>query len=190
MVDKSFAALGEAGKFTDFNVQMLEQLKLSTYEQFAEYGAKVQDSVAKAMYSNIVAGAPMSKLEGTIRRLLRDEVDAKGNSMAAHAKQMASDTIRQYHQETTLVKAEVAGITSFLYYGNAMKTTRDFCLEHMGNMYTREEIDSWDDMDWDGKSGPAMTHRGGYNCRHMWRPVRPEWVTEEGGAEQLDVAEE
>jgi hypothetical protein len=31
-----------------------------------------------------------------------------------------------------------------------------------------------------------MTHRGGYNCRHHWRPIRPEWLE---GQTKLDIAD-
>jgi hypothetical protein len=178
LVQKSFGALGEAGALVDFNRQMLEGLKNAAQSQFAEYGQKVQEAVARAMYKNIVAGAPIAKLEATIKRMLSGEKDARGKPMAEHAAQMASDAVRQYHQEVTLAKAEVAGLDHFLYYGNTMKTTRDFCRVRAGKVYSKAEIESWNDLEWDGKSGPPLTDRGGYNCRHMWRPVRKEWFPE------------
>ena len=90
-----------------------------------------------------------------------------------------------FHQEVQLFKAEDAGMDSFLYIGDIIATTRDFCRRRVGRVYTKAQIESWN-FPWAGKSGPALTHRGGYNCRHHWQPVRKEWL---GDKKRLDVAD-
>ena len=51
-----------------------------------------------------------------------------------------------------------------------------FCHDNLGHVYNRAEIATMDNMSWHGKSGPPMTSCGGYNCRHHWQAVDPEWL--------------
>jgi hypothetical protein len=47
---------------------------------------------------------------------------------------------------------------------------------------TEEEIrDIWANETWAGKAqGDPFVVRGGYNCRHSFQPINPNWVDELG----------
>lgn len=72
-------------------------------------------------------------------------------------------------------------ITRYQYTGGTDERSRDFCVEHDGNIYDEDEIyDIWMD-DWAGKEpGDPFVVRGGYNCRHFWVPVTEEEEIEDG----------
>ena len=55
-----------------------------------------------------------------------------------------------------------------IYAGGEIKTTRDFCDERNGNVYTRKEIAEWNNLEWPGKKkdNNIFIDCGGYNCRH------------------------
>jgi hypothetical protein len=91
--------------------------------------------------------------------------------MDRYAELYAHDGIRNFHQQVTLKKAEDAGVENFLYYGNLINTSRDFCIARVGKTFTKDEIEAMGSLTWQGKSGPPLTNRGGYNCRHHWVPV-------------------
>ena len=75
------------------------------------------------------------------------------------------------------VKAKDAGIDTFLYYGNLMGSSRAFCIARAGRVFTRKQIDSWNNFKWQGKKpGSVFINRGGYNCRHSFMTVRRSWV--------------
>lgn len=58
--------------------------------------------------------------------------------------------------------------TRLKYVGPLDDKTREFCAEHVGKVYTIDEI-----LDLDNGQGlPVLTNMGGYNCRHEWRPVK------------------
>ena len=63
-----------------------------------------------------------------------------------------------------------------IYQGGEINTTRSFCDERNGKVYTREEILSWQNEDWQGKkeSHNILIDCGGYNCRHYY-----DWVSYE-----------
>ena len=54
--------------------------------------------------------------------------------------------------------------------------TRIFCESRVGNVYNRETILSWDDLQWQGKKpdNEILIDLGGYNCRHDL-----DWITYE-----------
>ncbi len=68
------------------------------------------------------------------------------------------------------VEAEQAGddpSTSFVFMGPVDAKTRDFCLEHVGKVYTHEEIDDLDN----GQLDNVFLTGGGWNCRHVWQEI-------------------
>lgn len=56
---------------------------------------------------------------------------------------------------------------AFLYIGPVDGRTRDWCLERVGRVFTRADIEA---MDNNQLPNPFITG-GGYNCRHSWLPV-------------------
>lgn len=65
------------------------------------------------------------------------------------------------------VEAESAGddpSTRFAYMGPVDLKTRDFCLRHVGKVYTRVEIDQLDN----GQLSNTFLTAGGWQCRHVW----------------------
>lgn len=56
----------------------------------------------------------------------------------------------------------------FLYSGPIDDRCRPFCMQRVGKVYSRANIDRMDN----GQLANTFLTRGGYNCRHQWRPVR------------------
>jgi len=55
-----------------------------------------------------------------------------------------------------------------LYAGTEIKTSRDFCKKRNGIIYSREVIESWNPLQWEGKipGTDVKETLGGYRCRH------------------------
>lgn len=78
------------------------------------------------------------------------------------------DTFAEYDRRLSNEYAGQLKLNYFIYQGGEIKTTRQFCEERNGNVYTREEGEAFNLLDWEGKK---VGHRffidcGGYNCRH------------------------
>jgi hypothetical protein len=175
---RSWKDLGESVKYTGIDRTMMETLRATDYERFLNYGEDAVNRVAQAMYDHVIAGEKFSELVKTVRGVMVGHVDRAGRPMANYAKQEAFDSTMNYHNQVNLQKGQDLGYNSFLYVGDIIKTTRPFCETRAGGVYTTAQIESWNRFQWQGKSGPAMTHRGGFNCRHHWRPIKPEWIPE------------
>ena len=103
--------------------------------------------------------------------VLRERIQNRASASTANARTQARTSISSYNQLYRSELADRAELKHFLYYGNVQDNTRPFCRARAGNVYTEEQIA---DMD-NGQVGPVRLFTGGYNCRHSWVPVDPEW---------------
>lgn len=113
-----------------------------------------------------------------------------GENMKRYAGQILNDSLRDFDATLNFNKSKDAGLTYVKYYGDVIPTTRDICrrmvsgsLDKRANgLFTIEEIqDIWSSRSWSGKKGGnPMIVRGGYNCRHQFSYVNPDWYEEDG----------
>ena len=113
-----------------------------------------------------------------------------GENMKRYAGQILNDSLRDFDATLNFNKSKDAGLTFVKYYGDVIPTTRDICrrmvsgsLDKRANgLFTIEEIqDIWSSRSWSGKKGGnPLIVRGGYNCRHQFSYVNPDWYEEDG----------
>lgn len=173
-IEIRFAAFDEAYKFTGVSQTIISTLKTTALREFEAFGTVMRDRVAAALYEEILVGGKFLALQQAVRSILTGRYSKVGRPMTTYTKQMAFDQVMSFHNQLNLAEASRADLNHFLYYGNAQFNTRPFCRARIGKIFSRTEIESWTHH-WDGKSGPAMTHRGGYNCRHSFVPVQQDW---------------
>jgi len=121
-----------------------------------------------------------------------------GENMKRYAGQILNDSLRDFDATLNFNKSKDAGLTYVKYYGDVIPTTRDHCRNMINGVYnTREnglftidEINEiWNRRSWRGKkSGNPLVVRGGYNCRHQFSYVNPDWY-EDDGEETEDLIE-
>jgi len=113
-----------------------------------------------------------------------------GENMKRYAGQILNDSLRDFDATLNFNKSKDAGLTFVKYYGDVIPTTRDICRrmvsgslnKRANGLFTIEEIqDIWSSRSWSGKKGGnPMIVRGGYNCRHQFSYVNPDWYEEDG----------
>ncbi len=116
--------------------------------------------------------------------------DRAGENMKRYAGQILNDSLRDFDATLNFNKANDAGLTFVKYYGDVIPTTRDFCRNlvngvynrRSGGLFTIDEIKRlWTSRSWSGKkSGNPLVVRGGYNCRHQFSYVNPDWYNKKG----------
>jgi len=172
---ENYSDLGLSTTFTDFDKTMIDQLSNQSMLDFVNIGNDARARVEGALYQSIAAQVPMEELIGQISAALTGQFAQNGRPLSSYAELYANDALMNYYNSVHLEKGRQLGLDKFYYSGTIMGNTRDFCRRRVGNVYTTEQINSWD-FSWSGKSGPAMTNRGGWNCRHHWQPVDEEWI--------------
>lgn len=98
--------------------------------------------------------------------------DRTGKNMRRFAGQMIHDSLMQFDASLNVAAGKEIGVTEWKYYGSVISDSRDWCKRHAGRHYTEDEIrEMWANNQWSGKAaGDPFIVRGGYNCRHHWRP--------------------
>jgi len=118
-----------------------------------------------------------------------------GENMKRFAGQILNDSLRDFDATLNFNKAKDAGLEYVKYYGDIIPTTRDLCRsmvsgslnKRKNGLFTLAEIQQiWNGRSWSGKkSGNPMVVRGGYNCRHQFSYVNPDWYEEDGEESSL-----
>ena len=116
--------------------------------------------------------------------------DRAGENMKRYAGQILNDSLRDFDATLNFNKSKDAGLTFVKYYGDVIPTTRDHCRNIINGVYdkrksglfTIDEVNElWARESWKGKkSGNPLVVRGGYNCRHQWSYVNPDWYDSKG----------
>ena len=116
--------------------------------------------------------------------------DRAGENMKRYAGQILNDSLRDFDATLNFNKSQDAGLTYVKYYGDVIPTTREICRnvingvydKRKGGLFTVDEVRQlWASRSWSGKkSGDPLIVRGGYNCRHQWSYVNPDWYDEDG----------
>ena len=110
--------------------------------------------------------------------------DRLGDNLNRYATQIVQDSLMGFDGQFAKYRADQLGLTSYVYYGSLVRDSREFCIENANKIFTEDEIrQKWADETWQGKAqGDPFVVRGGYNCRHHFQPVNPDWgiVNEDG----------
>ena len=117
--------------------------------------------------------------------------DRAGENMKRYAGQILNDSLRDFDATLNFNKSQDAGLTFVKYYGDVIPTTRDICRniingvikpKRKDGLFTVDEVRRiWASRSWSGKkSGDPLVVRGGYNCRHQWSYVNPDWYDAKG----------
>jgi hypothetical protein len=116
--------------------------------------------------------------------------DRAGENMKRYAGQILNDSLRDFDATLNFNKSQEAGLTYVKYFGDVILTTREICRnvingvynKRSGGLFTVDEVrELWESRSWSGKkSGDPLIVRGGYNCRHQWSYVNPDWYDEDG----------
>jgi len=116
------------------------------------------DNIRSAVFREVIAGVAPD-----INTIVQSESGATANQIATEL----NTNVAGFQRSITMSKAEELDITHFLYSGGLIETSREFCRERDGNIYTMEEIQRWDN----DQGLPADIYLGGYNCRHELLPI-------------------
>jgi len=116
--------------------------------------------------------------------------DRAGENMKRYAGQILNDSLRDFDATLNFNKSKDAGLTYVKYYGDVIPTTREICRNVINGVYNKrksglftiDEVNTlWASRSWSGKkSGNPLIVRGGYNCRHQWSYVNPDWYDSKG----------
>lgn len=125
--------------------------------------------------SSAIAGR--STIAGFRSSFRKDFIGGKGLGLVEKEfANLSRNLFADVDRTASLTYADELGLTHAIYsHGRPIPTTRKFCCQRINGIYTREEIERWDGLQWAGKR-PVSTAvaMGGWGCRGNFR-----WITKE-----------
>lgn len=147
-------------------------------------GSQVKDDIANLVLQNISAKSSFRDLKDSLQTLVEGDETTNG-AMQQYLRTYAYDTFANVQRSVDLNIADTYQFNSFIYSGDIIKDSREFCIERVNGIFTRDDLAEWSTMDWKGKNWdvPVEISLGGYNCRHtlMWIPDEAVEYFKEGG---------
>lgn len=153
-----------------YDVDKNEIIEGSYLDEAVNMGGVAQQ-VGQLLNREIAARASLPQL----RKALRLGMGGQGQGLAErHFQRFTRDLFAEYDRTVKLEYKERLELRHAIYAGTEIATTRDFCDARINNVYTEQEILTWNSEDWQGKKpGDVRIVCGGYNCRHHLN-----WVSE------------
>lgn len=172
-------SLGISAAFTTVDKEMFGVLKTSVVEQFKMYSGTAQQELAQALYDYAAGATGFSDVVNSFKNVLTGIETMPGKSLVQYSQGFAHDSVMEYFAAIQQKKGRAAGLNDFIYYGDIIGSSRPFCIARVGRVFTKNQIESWNNFVWKGKKrGSIWINRGGYNCRHHFRAIEKEWIKE------------
>jgi len=166
VADDAVDMLGNYSDVVGIDKSVVNQLQQMTFQGMEDLGVEYLDVLAKQVYESTLTGATFAQSVTAVQAIV-------GTDMARYVKQQIHDSLTQFDATINAKVALDSGAEKFKYRGPDDEVTRDFCDKHVDKVYTIDEMKKIWQGEWAGKSGSnPFTNRGGYNCRHRWRPVK------------------
>jgi hypothetical protein len=178
-IGKEFDIAFEFAKITDLISKQIgidlatETITEGSYLYRLLEGSQVKDQVANYVLQNVSAKASFREMRKGLETLVKGDETVNGE-MVRYLRTYAYDSFSNIQRAIDLNIADTYGLNSFIYSGDIIKDSREFCIERVHGVYTRDDLAEWEGQDWAGKNPdvPIEISLGGYNCRHflMWIP--------------------
>lgn len=133
---------------------------------------RIKTQVLQLATKAITGQSTISQTRKELERLIVGDGKISGQ-LSNQYRVFINDTYQQIDNLESNLYAEELGLQSAFYAGGKIKTTRKFCCQRNGLIFTVDEIKKWKSLKFKGKSKNynPITDQGGYNCRHRFRYV-------------------
>jgi hypothetical protein len=117
---------------------------------------------------------------GSPNAIIRDLAKVLDRTEAVAARLFDTELTIFGRQVEALKTEDLGPSQPFMYSGPVDTKTRDWCMEHVGKIYTREAIDGLSN----GQLPNVFLTGGGWNCRHVWMAVESQALKDLAGTGQ------
>jgi hypothetical protein len=137
-------------------IAAFKELRLADLLDLADDVAR---TVQRAALDGVLGVRPADKL-------IHDVADALDVSLR-QGRTIYDTAVSTFTRQIEQMASQGGDDELFFYVGPADSKVRPFCREHVGKVYSREQIDQMDN----GQLGDVFISGGGYNCRHVFKRV-------------------
>jgi len=133
-------------------------------------GTRLKEDLKTYVIRSITNKASLTDFQKGFKELLIS-TEETNSLLTRYSKRFVHDTFFQVARAEDKVFADRLELNHAIFSGSKIKTTREFCAERIGQVFSRAEIETWAELEWAGKSDPYDPYIdiGGWNCRHDFR---------------------
>jgi len=178
--DEYYSAMGLSDGFLKRDLDTLSKVKKSDLDFLVNRDQDVINTTYDELMNAVYHKSDWRDLAERLKAIHTDTVFDNGKQLNGllkkYAATYANTAYAAFDRRIQNIKSAQYGLDKFLYSGSLIVDSRDFCKARVGKVFTRAEIDSWQDMSWKGKASgrDVWTFLGGFNCRHILSPVTDE----------------
>jgi len=167
------ADVTEIAALTQASQGTLEALRRVAATDLFQQGDEVATSLWRSLVQQVFTTRPA-------REIVDDLADALDHELAS-VQTLFDTQMSIYSRQVEAVATQDLGPDQpYLYVGPADDRTRDFCLEYLGQVLPRAEIEDLDN----GQLPNSFLTGGGFNCRHAWLAVESEELRALSGTDE------
>jgi hypothetical protein len=157
-------------------------IKPNGYLDILVKDATVKNAIMDMVVRQISGGSGYKETKAAVKDFIIGN-PGKTGALNKYYRNFVYDAFSQIDRATSQTYADGLGLDYAIFEGGLIKTSRQWCKEHNGKVYTRAEIADFDPGDANKQPGyNPFTDLGGYGCRHHlnWIPkalavaMRPE----------------
>lgn len=161
-IDMNASVLG-----TDINQQILTNLAQVKEQLIAQVQTQIEQEQNRVIQTIVLAG-----VAGAVSNDLISQTRGIRKGSKNRISTVFVNAVYQFDAIITRARSPKTGEQKYQYVGGIIASTRDFCAQHDGAIYTEKEIREIWRSTWSGQEpGDPFVVRGGYNCRHTWVAV-------------------
>jgi hypothetical protein len=154
---ESLRGAARLAAFTSSDMSRILALKRLAQMDVLGRGVEIAHTLWRALMMGIFSQRKPSDLMDDLAEALDVEL--------YQARRLYDTTVNVFARQVEAMKSQPGDVYAFL--GPADTKLRPFCLEHVGKVYTREQIDALDN----GQIPNVFLTGGGWNCRHQFVAV-------------------
>lgn len=141
----------------------------------------VRNTVRDSVFKSVVSQKGFFETKADLKTYIKGTPNQTG-ALQKYYRNFVYDTFSQVDRTQAKIFADKLGFKYAIYEGGLIKTSRPFCKERNGKVFSREEIEKFDPPTAKQPNYNPFTDLGGYACRHHlnWVPdavafaLRPE----------------
>ena len=128
---------------------------------------QVQRQIQDTLRGGVSSSLSVEDLQATLKQQIEGTEDKFGALQSFHYSN-GRDEFQRYKRGLDNEFSVKLNLNYAIYQGGEINTTRQFCETRNGNTYNRETIESWQNLNFQGKmeGHDIFIDAGGYNCRH------------------------
>jgi hypothetical protein len=169
-ISKKILAAGRVPKeFTTIPKELVDRVMNRDYAWFDMLNREALAQLDKTILDSVIVGSQKFRALGELKGKITGSYPwgTRRGLYEWHAGTYARTAHVRATREFMAVQAEEAKIENFIYIGPLDGKTRPFCVDLVGNVFSKTEIEEMDN----GQTGLVLSDGGGWNCRHSWDPV-------------------